>query len=163
MNLRLLAASFLVLAAAGCATATPYHPADRAGGEGYSDQRIESNRYRIHFSGNSMTQKQMVENYLLYRAAELTLANGFDYFVTTDKSTNVDTRYEQTISGGFGYYWFPRMGLGLSTSYPVSEYDAEAEIVMFKGKKPENDPKAFDAHEVKANLESGVVRPAPQQ
>jgi hypothetical protein len=51
----------------------------------------------------------------------------------------------------------------MSTSYPVSEYDAEAEIVMFKGKKPENEPKAFDAHEVKENLEAGVIRPPVKQ
>ena len=160
MTIRSLLVLVLMLAAAACATPTPYQPLDH--GQGYSEQRIESNRYRIHFAGNSLTDKQTVENYLLYRAAELTLNNGFDYFVATEKSTNTDTRYEQTFTGGFGYYWFPRMGLGMSTSYPVSEYDAEAEIVMFKGKKPENDAKAFDAREVKANLEASVVRPQPK-
>jgi hypothetical protein len=161
MNARNVLTPLLALALSACATATPYQPSDR--GQGYYEQKIESNRYRIHFAGNSMTAKQTVENYLLYRAAELTLASGYDYFVTAEQSTQADTRYEQTFTGGFGYYWFPRAAIGLSsTSYPVNEFDAQADVVMFKGTKPPGDPKAFDAHEVKANLEAIVVRPKPK-
>jgi hypothetical protein len=151
----------LALALAACATGpTPYQPADRSGG--YHDQKIESNRYRLHFAGNSYTTKQTVENYLLFRAAELTLENGYDYFVTTAQSTDTDTRYEQTFYGGFGYYWFPRASIGMASSHPVSEFEAQADIVMFKGAKPAGDPKAFDAHEVKKNLEATIVRPQPK-
>jgi hypothetical protein len=160
MKLSYLLLSALTLALAACATPTPYQAADK--GEGYYDQKIESNRYRLHFAGNSSTPRQTVENYLLYRAAELTVANGYDYFITAEKSTQEDTRYEQTFGGGFGYYWFPHAAFGISTAYPISAFDAQADIVMFKGKKPDNDPKAFDAHEVKDNLEATIVRPKPK-
>jgi hypothetical protein len=148
----------LALALGACAGgATPYQPMHD--GEGYYEQKIESNRYRLHFAGNSLTSRQTVETYLLYRAAELTLAQGFDYFVTAEQSTQEATRYQQTFYGGFGYYWYPRGALGMATAYPVSEFDAQADIVMFKGDKPANDPKAFNAHEVQANLEALLVRP----
>ena len=107
--LRTALVSGLVAGLAACALATPYQPS--ANGYGYSEQRIEQNRYRVTFTGNSDTPKQTVENYLLYRAAELTLQSGFDYFVFASDSTDASTRYLQSFSGyaGWGgYYWYPR-------------------------------------------------------
>lgn len=155
----------LALALAACATATPYQPAGSSNG-GYAEQRLESNRYKITFAGNSITPRQTVENYLLYRSAEVTLQNGYDYFVLADNNTDSQTSYSQTFSGGFGSYaWYPYpyggpfWGGNVGNSIPRTEYQAQANILVFKGDKPANDPKAFNAHEVKANLEGVIVRP----
>ncbi|MFT4045196.1 MAG: hypothetical protein QM661_00710 [Solimonas sp.] len=171
VTFRLSTPLLLALAAAGalaaCATATPYQPADR--GYGYSEQRIEQNRYRVTFSGNSDTPKQTVENYLLYRAAELTLQSGYDYFVFASDSTDANTRYLQNFGGYYGwgsYYWSPRGtfgGVGASTATPITEYEAQANVVMFAGKKKDDDVKAFDARQVRSNLEAQILRPAPKR
>lgn len=150
----------LLLALAACATQTPYQPARQ--GVGYSEQRLESNRFRVSYAGNARTPRSAVENYLLYRSAELTLQHGYDYFVLSDQSTLVETRYQYSLSGwgGFGpYYWYPRAALGVNTAYPETEFQAEALVLMFKGPKPADDRKAFDAREVQANLESSIPRP----
>lgn len=153
----------LVVTVGACATVTPYQSLTK--GMGYSEQKLESNRYKVSFSGNSSTPKQTVENYLLYRAAEITLANGYDYFVTAQRSTDADTRYTQTFSGGFGnfgyYSWYPRnaFGANVGTSTSSTEYQADADILMYKGSKPEGNLRAFDARELKANLEPSIVRP----
>jgi hypothetical protein len=55
---------------------TPYQPA--ACGYGYSEQQIEDNRNRVTFAGNDRTSSDAVQNYLLYRAAEVTLDHGYD-------------------------------------------------------------------------------------
>ena len=165
---RIVFAPALVVTAmlAACATATPYQPADN--GYGYSEQRIEQNRFRISFTGNSDTPKQTVENYLLYRAAELTLQSGYDYFVLVSDNTDANTRYLQTFGGYYGwgsYYWYPRGyygGLNTSTATPITEYMAQANVVMFAGKKKDDDVKAFDAHQVRSNLEPSIVRPVPK-
>src|SRR3546814_17066735 len=70
---------------AACVSVTPYQPASK--GYGYSEQRIENNRFRINFAGNSDTPKQTVETYLLFRDAELTLKSGYDYFVFASDRT----------------------------------------------------------------------------
>lgn len=151
---------------AACATATPYQPLQD--GYGYTEQKIESNRYRVSFAGNSETPKQTVETYLLFRAAELTLKSGYDYFVFASDNTDANTRYLQTFDGYYGwgrYYWGPRSafgGIGTSTATPVTEYVAQADIVMFTGKKKNDDVKAFDAREVRTNLEASIVRPVPK-
>lgn len=159
-----LFAPFALLALAGCVTATPYQPA--AGyGDGYAEQKLEDNRYKVTFAGNSSTPRQTVENYLLYRAAEITLQNGYDYFLMVDKDTEADTRYNQTYTGfgyGYGWYhWYPRSAIGVSggTSNPVTEYEAQANILVFKGEKPADNPAAFDARQIKTHLEASIVRP----
>lgn len=158
-----LVAGLVVFGLAGCFRATPYQPRDR--GYGYSEQKLESNRYRVTFSGNSITSRETVENYLLYRAAELTLENGYDYFVMVSQETGADTRYQQTITGHYGlgyYYWYPYPAVAVSTSQAETAYEAQAYIVMSKGAKPETETKAFDARELKANLEAQIARPQPK-
>src|SRR3546814_4954729 len=131
---------------------------------------IENNRFRINFAGNSDTPKQTVETYLLFRAAELTLKSGYDYFVFASDSTDASTRYLQSFDGFYGgwgpYYWGPRSafggGFGASTSTPITEYVAQANVVMFKGKKPDTDVHAFDAREVRTNPEPAILRPVPK-
>ncbi|HUP92640.1 MAG TPA: hypothetical protein VM074_10370 [Solimonas sp.] len=165
MSSRIRRAFTILLTAAlgACAVATPYQPLNR--GEGYADQKIEGTRYRITFAGNAATPRQTVENYLLYRAAELTLASGFDYFVMADHSTEKETSYTQSVSafGGFGRYgWYPHgggFGVGFGSSSPSSEYMAQTDILMYSGAKREGDVSAFNAREVRENLEATIVRP----
>jgi len=154
----------LSVALAACATVTLYQPLHD--GYGYAEQKIEGARYRVSFAGNDLTPRQAVENYLLYRAAELTLEQGHDYFVMVSPSTEAQTSYTQDLNafGGFGRYgWYPRghLGAGIGTSIPSTEYEAQAYVLMRSGKKPARDAGAFDAREVKKNLEPLIVRPPP--
>ncbi len=96
-----LPAALAALALLGaCATATPYQAAldtDR----GFSEQQIEANRFQVQFAGNSLTDRKTVETYLLYRAAELTKTNGFDYFRVVRRDTDAESRVVPV--GGTGY------------------------------------------------------------
>ena len=155
----------LALVLAGCAaTPTPYQQQNREG-EGYREQRIEDNRFRVSFSGNTFTSRETVENYLIYRAAELTLANGYDWFVLSGKETEAHTRYDQMVTNmGFGPYfawdYWPRNSVAVSTAIPVTDYQAFGYVTMFKGTKPVNDATAFDARAVEQSL-GPTVKQAP--
>lgn len=172
MRMLLLAAAAGFLAA--CATATPYQPAaSGVGAYGFSEQRIESNRVRITFRGNTVTDRETVETYMLYRAAELTLQAGRDYFIVADRDTEEHTRLQGTGPSysrfAFDYWYFsPRRGWSPwydpfwnePASYrEVTRYEAVAEIAMFSGQKPADNANAFDAREVQANLQGRIVRP----
>ena len=172
---------FVVLCAAilaACATATPYQPATPAsgdGGYGYAEHKIEANRYSLSFGGNALTERDKVESYLLYRAAELTLEQGYDYFIVAQRATDNRTRllpYPGSSQFGFypSYSWYaPRYGWRPfydpywdDTTYrEVTRYQATAEIVLYKGQKPGSDPQAFDARQVRENLGGQIVRPPP--
>ncbi|MFN0023130.1 MAG: CC0125/CC1285 family lipoprotein [Parvularculaceae bacterium] len=178
---KLLALSALAgLLLAACATSTPYGPATSKNPFGFSDQKIEDNRYRIVFRGNSSTEREAVETYLLYRAAELTLQNGFDYFVVTEQDTEESRRYSSTGNPAFfgRYYYgygpyccaFPYYAYGFGWGSPynggfetreITRYSAIAFVTMHKGPKPTDDPQAFDARSVVDNLRSYVVAQPP--
>jgi hypothetical protein len=114
------------LLTAGCATETTYHPAVGQGfyRTGFSDRQIEPDRWLVTFAGNTVTPRDTVERYLLFRAAELTLQQGSDYFVMVDRDTDRQSRtysfggfggygpYGYGGFGGYGGYGFGRFGLG---------------------------------------------------
>lgn len=103
---------------AGCETATPYQPLvlGSSSSGGYSDLRLDENHFRVTFQGNSVTPRATVETFLLYRAAELTTSQGYDWFETEDRHTDKEQRtyfdsdpfYGPGYGYGFGYfrpYW----------------------------------------------------------
>lgn len=170
---------YLILALAGlavaCATPTPYAPTmgDRYG---FSEQQIEQNRWAVTFSGNSLTDRQTVENYLIYRAAELTFQQGFQTFRVVRRATDEDTRLTGTRYSRFGglhgspfydyRYFSPRYGWRSYydpywddvTVREVTRYEATAEIVMMRGPKRFDDPEVFDANDVLQTLGPRIQR-----
>ncbi len=100
-----LMASLVMLGA--CATATPYQEASAPGKfDGFSQTVIENDRARVSFAGNSITERETVENYLLFRAAELTVERGFDHFTLQERDVEQKTRLRSTGSSfaGGGFY-----------------------------------------------------------
>lgn len=154
----------LSLALGACAGPAPYKP--MADGIGYGQQKIESNRYRVWFAGNEYTPRETVEDYVLYRTAELALAEGYDYFVLTNRDTEGDRKERRGGSGvtfGFGGFGFGRhsgigIGVGTGSSEDRPMYYGQVDAIMHKGRKPENNPDAFDARMVKENLEARIDR-----
>jgi len=176
-------------ALAGCMTATPYQPATSASRAGYWDEQIESDRFRVSFSGNSLTARETVERYLLYRAAELTVQRGFDHFVlvTRDTETRTDTYRSPGPYGGGFYgggpwgYWSPSWRFYRGSRWgwrsydpfwddpfwrdrdwdyrTVRQYEATAEIVTGRGPKPSTNVRAFDAREVLDRLGPSIKMP----
>ena len=59
------------LALAGCATPAPYAPMTPGQATGYTDRQLSDNRWRVTFTGNSVTTREMVETNLMRRAAEV--------------------------------------------------------------------------------------------
>jgi hypothetical protein len=180
---RTISALAIIASLGACTTTpTPYQPyrSESAGGVhgGYSDQRLAPDRFRVMFHGNELTSRERVENYLLYRAAEITIANGFDWFVVADRHTEHDVEtYVRRPSPGT--YWQPnwryyRRGYGWDIWDPgygrpfwadtidvttVEAFEVEAEIVLAKGAPPPADAKAFDARRIMSELAPAVVRP----
>lgn len=167
---------------------TPYQPyrSHSAGGVhgGYSEQQIAPDRYRVRFHGNSLTSRDRVEGYMLYRAADLTLQHGFDWFVVLDRNTEHNVRtivrpdpfYRPWYGAGYagwrpdwnlyvpGHGWNSISGADLSTTQQfdvrhIEAFETTADIQMEKGPMPANDPRAIDAHRVMADLGRKLERP----
>jgi hypothetical protein len=160
------AAALLALVVSACATPTVYAPALSPRAEGFSEQQLESNRFIVTVRGNYITSQNRVENMLLLRAAELTLANGFDHFVLTGRDTQANRRLAaepgSSLRFTFGGGWYsPRWGWsawsdpywgGAPEYREISRFEARAEVAMFKGAKPAGNADAYDAASIKQSL-----------
>lgn len=158
----LLVAGGFALTLAACATSTPYQPA--TGGinsYGYSDTRIEAGKFRVGFRGNTSTDRATVENYILLRAAELTLAEGLGHFVILDEGEGSTSNFNSTgFNNGFGRGFGFRGrgfggGFGGTTTNRTRErrsFDINVVIQALPGKKSAENYEAFNAEDVVANL-----------
>lgn len=168
-----IVATLATLWLAACASGPVYKPKGPGEYSGYTDERLAENRYRVTFSGNSGTPREQVEDFLLRRAAEVTLQSGFTHFVFDTRDTEARTYYRHTFDtwNGFGpfgpgfrpWYWStwpyppePVMG----ESIPITRYTAYAEIVMLTVEQATQDPHAIKASDILARL-NPPAPPAP--
>ena len=173
-----------------CATATPYQPLGYPGERGgYVDQQIDATHWRVSFFGNTLTSRQQVETYLMYRTAELTLQQGYNCFTVINRDTQRDTRLRAMPygPGGYGYgygggfyrgwspYWNvhgpwgwhsydPWYGDGFWGRYDIDtidRYEATADVALSRG-QCSTTPGTFDAQQVVQNLHQYIVPPRPR-
>lgn len=147
------------LALGACASMdAAYGPAYGPRGAGYSEFRIEPNRFRVNYQGGPGAPAEEVANYALLRAAELTLAQGHDWFQVTDRTSSGRMGGggpRLSIGGGSSSYGRTSVGVGVGTSFSLGGGPAVAhsiEVVMGDGQRPA-DPNAYDARAVRASLQ----------
>ena len=83
------------LAIVGCsstpvAAPTPYKSASSKAAYGYSSEKISENEYKVLFKATDKTPADKVQQYALYRAAEIAQKQGFTYLAIV--KTNVDKK-----------------------------------------------------------------------
>ncbi|MGF1552625.1 MAG: hypothetical protein ACFBWO_09015 [Paracoccaceae bacterium] len=125
-----LALPVLALVVAGCAASpTPYAPADPldASDRGYTDAALAPGRYRVAFSANSATPRETVEDYLLYRAAEVALTEQCPYFRVDRRQTVEGDRGDVGI--GDGLFVNPSIGIGVVGAADLPEDVAPEDLV----------------------------------
>ncbi len=152
----------------GCASQPDYREASK-GGFGYSESKLSETQYRIHFKARG-SDKAKAMDYAMLRAAEVTLENGYDWFVVNDRETLVDKESVQSSPQvGFAQRYATVRECGLVTcrtvAYPTTQFQtgifvggsdrSEIESILSietgKGTRPDNGS-SFDARSVKANL-----------
>jgi len=155
---RVLLAAAASLALAACATAPTHYQPMAPNGVGYSELRIEADRYRVTFQGGPGAPEAQVQDYALLRAADLALANGYDWFRVVDRTTRQTGYGGTTIGLGIGGASFGRhsaTGVGVSSGgIPLNGgpvLQASLEIMLGKGPKPAG-PDVYDARSVRASV-----------
>jgi hypothetical protein len=154
MRILMVAAAVAAAAVADArAETTPYQPSAVSRAHfGYAETQTDANRVRVSFSGNTETSRETVETYLLFRAAELTLQGGYDYFVVADHNVEANTQY--AAAGP------PVPPILPARRYrEITSYNAVSDIIMHRGARPANVTNAFDARTVHANLAGRISRP----
>ena len=148
-----------IIALTGCATAigTSYGPADDKG-FGYQDSKIESDRFRVAFSGDGATPPDLVEDYALLRAAELTIANNHDWFRVVSRNVSREERGGVGLGAGVGSGSYGRRGgvnVGVGGNFGKvgarQFFTARLEILCGSGEMPSDD-EVYDARAVVSSI-----------
>ena len=176
-RLALLAVATLSLAA--CATTGLYQARD--GQSGYAETQLGADHWRVEFVGDDFTSREVVETYLLYRAAEVAAQSGHEWFAMASPATSEDVEITVEAERPQAYrdrYWRPqwrrRSRFFWSDAGPTGpmphempplqdeparervHYAASAEIFMGEGPAPAG---AFNAAETLARLQPSIIRP----
>lgn len=159
---RVLSAVVAALSLAACATApTRFQPAAGPGAVGYSEFRIEPGRYRITFQGGPGAPPAQVQDYALLRAADLALAEGYDWFQVTGRTLEQTGYGGSSLSFGVGGATFgshTATGVGISSGMPISGGPALAaslEVLMGRGARPPGG-EVYDARAVHTSISARV-------
>ena len=175
-----VALGLVLVALSACQTGPVYQPRGPNGVVGYTDEQLTPNRYRVTFTGSTGTKREQVEDYLLRRAAEVTLQSGYTHFRFDTRDTRERTYYRTTFGSYSGFDWRygpgfgprSRFGLGLGfgprpfywSSFafndpwysdqiiPVTRFSAYSEIVTLDSDQAVRDPDAIAARDILARL-----------
>lgn len=156
---RLIAILATAAALSACASApTVYQPAAGPKAVGFSEYRIETDRFRITFRGGPGAPVEQVADYALLRAADLALTEGYDWFRVVERGTQVvGANSGPRLSLGTGGADFGRrsaVGVGVGTSFNLGGGPSLAhtiEVLMGKGAPPRA-PDVYNAREVQRSL-----------
>jgi hypothetical protein len=141
---------------------------------GYSDFLINSNTAVITYEGSTRTSLTRLQKYLLYRAAEVTISNNYDYFIVI--STSPSPSFLPKLDPDHGkYYKAPGVIHPFKYSsdfYKVYKYSfhqreyprftcfgnkAVITIEMFQGDVPATQPYGFNAMTVVGNTDHALL------
>ncbi len=156
---RLLLTAALCAGLSACASApTVYTAANGPEAVGFSSYRIEPGRYRVTFRGGPGGSPEQVADYALLRAADIALADGYDWFRVSDRSmrqSGSNSGPRVSLGGGGGDYGRGGgVGIGLGTSFDLGGGPAltqTLEVVMGKGEKPPG-ADVYDARGLRAAI-----------
>jgi hypothetical protein len=141
----LLLATTAAALLAGCTT--PYQEMGALGG--VHAVRISEDTAQIRAQGNAYTDPDTIQQYVLRRAAEETLTDGYDLFriVGDQDRTNTGSASFGSASGNRWGAW------GSAFSMPIVKPGETILIKMLKGAPPVPMPDGeFDARDVEAHL-----------
>lgn len=129
-----------------------YGPKDEDYG-GYTEIQLGSDRFQVIFEGSRD------ELYVYYRAAQMTIERGYDYFETMPEKPDTkypfrfrdDSRNEKFIMTTY-HGGMPSLDILLSNRSRLAPHNVSILIRMYKGLKAEYNYAAFNAQEILDNV-----------
>lgn len=135
-----------------CGCATGYQSRSFTGG--FSDMKLQDNIYRINFRGNGYTGRDRAADFCLLRSAQVTLLNGYKYFIVLDTNSGVQTAafsspvVAQTYSNGYSATTY----VSGSQTYFIHKPSTMMTIECFKDKPSNVNGMIYDADQINTNI-----------
>jgi hypothetical protein len=164
---RLVLTALGLAALTACASPATYAPQTSPRGQGFSEQRIENDRVRVTFRGAG--SDNLINDYALLRAADLTLHEGYDWFHVvgrSQESAGYSSGPHMSVGVGGTNYGGHRghgsaVGVGIGTGFdlgPGPMRTVTLEVKFGKGPRPD-DRDAYDARSVSQSIRAHMGPP----
>ncbi|MDG6099564.1 hypothetical protein EXU34_19070 [Alteromonas sp. ZYF713] len=159
----------LVLTVLGGCASQPAYRAAESGGYGYNETKLTDTQYRVYFKGRG-SDKTKAMDYAMLRAAEVTIEQGYDWFVVANRETLIDRekvttepqvgfsqRYTQVTNCGVltcRTERHPRSTLSAGVfvgGKQSSTIESVLDVQLGRGVRPD-DAQSYDARQVAENL-----------
>ncbi len=145
MKYGILGVAALAMAACTTSYGPSYGPSNSRYDDGYSDYRVDDNRYRVEYRIEN-GDTRLAQDWALRRAAEITLNQRYDWFQIISRNSkfqdNDFDRYEPYRSYNDSYYDRPRYD---------NRYDNDAVVVIeviMGNNPPPRSASVYNAREV---------------
>jgi hypothetical protein len=133
----------LLLVLSGCSA---YH-ARGILGDGYSEENLGEDRWRVTFSVTALTSSDQIDTFLLYRCAELTVEKNFSYFLVvhgTEADPSLKPLQPDLIDSPSWASNAPQP----PGANPPKKKRTEAVVIRVLKNKPADDQKVYDARQL---------------
>lgn len=151
LTIKRVASIIFLIMVSGC-TAQSAYKAAQGDGAGYKEIALATNHYRVQFK-TSGSRPATAQKYVLMRAAELTIAQGYDWFIVEQRTTRIlnepepfKSRSVPIVTRNCGL-----LGCRTHTQPSISSFETTAtetlsivEIRMGRGVRPEKE--SYDAY-----------------
>ncbi|WP_421858089.1 CC0125/CC1285 family lipoprotein [Oceanicaulis sp.] len=154
---RTLLVSLTALTLAACASSAGpvYGPSSAySNGVGYSDYRIENDRWRIRYTGARGQDEDDIERLALRRAGELAITNGYDWFTVVHRQVDTEgdenerpVRVGGSIGQTFGTGGFrgSSVGVGIAINPGAGKTETVLSLEIIAGRGEPRPEGAYDA------------------
>ncbi len=152
----------VVLMLAACASAPYYVAAERSGDVGYSEQKLENDRFRVSYTSRAGAGREEATQFALLRAAQLTLEEGRTWFdVLSNRAQTAQARSSGpriSLGGSVGSVGGRTatgvgVGLGFGGGGQSTAQTVVLEVRLGDGPKPQD---AYTAASLAANLRASL-------
>lgn len=126
MKKRLIAIT-LITAISGCATPYDTKKSGWTAGMGFSETQLGPDMWQVDFTGNTYTDRDTTKKFVLKKAAEISMREGYPYFKPVAAETNKD------ITGATGAGYLNTWGGG--QSYADSHTSTNMTVQLLKSKE----------------------------
>lgn len=155
-------ATCIAIGLSACTTPLIYAPAIKPNAAGFSEARIENDRYRVSYRAPVEAPSARLYDFTLLRAAEVTLQQGYDWFRVTGRSDDVRGARGPRLSlgtGGVDYGRSSAVGVGVSGGFYLGGGPTQSvtlEIQLGKGPVP-SDRDIYNARDVARTIGERVA------
>ena len=104
-----------IIMVSGCATTYDTEKSHLTGGRGFYQEQLKNDVWKVEFTGNAHTDTETRKNYVLKKAAQITINENYSFFKVIESESKKDNKETELAVGNAHVY-----GRGRANTRPTN-------------------------------------------